>query len=101
MLPFISELRLESTMIDINYYICLKKNMSEKRLKRKKLHSKLFTKTVWLSWMGYFWNLFFKVDSDERFVVATIGAILLISITTLLLHLVRYESIFRIFLYKT
>jgi hypothetical protein len=58
-------------MIDINYYICLlKKKMSEKRLKRKKLHSKLFTKTVWLS--GTLDETFFTVDSDERFVVATI-----------------------------
>jgi hypothetical protein len=35
MLPFISELRLESTMIDINYYICKAKEIIWETIKKK------------------------------------------------------------------
>jgi hypothetical protein len=48
-MPFTTELRLESTIIDINYYICLINKMSEKRLKERN-----FTVNYSLKPIGYF-----------------------------------------------
>lgn len=61
--------------------------MSEKRLKRKKLHSKLFTKNrlVILNEDTFEETFSLKLTLMNVFVVATLGAILLISITTLII----------------
>jgi len=61
--------------------------MSENRLKRRKLHNKLFTKNrlVILN-EDTFEELFsFKLNLMNVFVVATLGAILLISFTTFII----------------
>jgi hypothetical protein len=61
--------------------------MSKKRLKRKKLHSKLFTKNrlVILNEDTFEETFSLKLTLMNVFVVATLGAILLISITTLII----------------
>lgn len=61
--------------------------MSEKRLKRKKLHSTLFTKNrlVILNEDTFEETFSLKLTLMNVFVVATIGAILLISITTFII----------------
>lgn len=61
--------------------------MSEKRLKRKKLHSKLFTKNrlVILNEDTFEETFSLKLTLMNVFVVASIGAILLISITTFII----------------
>jgi hypothetical protein len=61
--------------------------MSEKRLKRKKLHSKLFTKNrlVILNEDTFEETFSLRLTLMNVFVVATIGAILLISITTFII----------------
>jgi hypothetical protein len=61
--------------------------MSKKRLKRKKLHSKLFTKNrlVILNEDTFEETFSLKLTLMNVFVVATIGAILLISITTFII----------------
>jgi hypothetical protein len=61
--------------------------MSEKRLKRKKLHSKLFTKNrlVILNEDTFEENFSLWLTLMNVFVVATIGAVLLISITTFII----------------
>jgi hypothetical protein len=58
--------------------------MSEKRLKRKKLHKKLFTKNrlVILNEETFEEIFSFKLNLMNVFIVATLGAIFLISITT-------------------
>jgi len=58
--------------------------MSEKRLKRKKLHKKLFTKNrlVILNEETFEELFSFKLNLMNVFIVATLGAIFLISITT-------------------
>lgn len=61
--------------------------MSKKRLKRKKLHSKLFTKNrlVILNEDTFEETFSLKLTLMNVFVVATVGAILLISITTFII----------------
>ena len=61
--------------------------MSEKRLKRKKLHSKLFTKNrlVILNEDTFEETFSLKLTLMNVFVVATIGAILLIAVTTFII----------------
>ncbi|MBU0942514.1 MAG: peptidase [Bacteroidetes bacterium] len=61
--------------------------MPEKRLKRKKLHSKLFTKNrlVILNEDTFEETFSLKLTLMNVFVVATLGAILLISITTFII----------------
>ncbi|MFT5254220.1 MAG: hypothetical protein ACI87N_003287 [Flavobacteriales bacterium] len=61
--------------------------MSEKRLKRKKLHSKLFTKNrlVILNEDTFEETFSLRLTLMNVFVVATIGAVLLISITTFII----------------
>lgn len=61
--------------------------MSEKRLKRKKLHSKLFTKNrlVILNEDTFEETFSLKLTLMNVFVVATLGAIFLISVTTFII----------------
>ncbi|PKH66761.1 peptidase [Flavobacterium sp. ALD4] len=61
--------------------------MSEKRLKRKKLHRKLFTKNrlVILNEDTFEEKFSLKLTLMNVFVVATIGAIFLISVTTFII----------------
>lgn len=61
--------------------------MSEKRLKRKKLHSKLFTKNrlVVLNEDTFEETFSLKLTLMNVFVVATLGAILLIAVTTFII----------------
>ncbi|MEL1242373.1 peptidase [Flavobacterium flavipallidum] len=61
--------------------------MSEKRLKRKKLHKKLFTKNrlVILNEDTFEETFSLKLTLMNVFVVATLGAIFLISVTTLII----------------
>lgn len=64
-----------------------RKNMSEKRLKRKKLYKKWFTKNrlVILNEETFEELFSFKLNLMNVFVVATLGAILLISSTTVII----------------
>ena len=61
--------------------------MSEKRLKRRKLHNKLFTKNrlVILNEETFEELFSFKLNLMNVFVAATIGAILLITFTTFII----------------
>ncbi len=61
--------------------------MSEKRLKRKKLHKKLFTKNrlVILNEDTFEEIFSFKLNLMNVFVIATLGAVFLISITTFII----------------
>ncbi|HRA73893.1 MAG TPA: peptidase, partial [Flavobacterium sp.] len=61
--------------------------MSENRLKRRKLHNKLFTKNrlVILNEETFEELFSFKLNLMNVFVAATLGAILLISFTTFII----------------
>ena len=69
----------------LNYYICKStSNMSEKRLKRKQIKKRLFTKNrlVILNEESFEEIFSLKLTLMNVFVVATLGAVLLIAITT-------------------